>query len=265
MSNHNISQKRKSQKIVWITGASSGIGRETAKRLARDGWTVCASARSEDKLKSLSEECTKMPGVIMPFPCDVTDEDKVSKVIKTIEESVGQIDMVLLNAGTYISNSVEDFTAESFKKHVKVNLEGTVNCVAAILPYLLKRNEGHIAIVASVAGYRGLPRSISYGATKAALQNMAEALAIETLDKNIKIQIINPGFVKTPLTDKNDFYMPMLMEVEKAADKLVKGLYSNKFEITFPVAFAEILKFIGLLPHKLYIRLIYKITKGKLN
>ncbi len=248
-----------SQKTAWITGASSGIGAAAAKRLAADGWRVAITARSEDKLNALAAE----NDLLKAYAGDVTDLAQMKDIVRRIELDLGHIDLVILNAGTYKHDVMSAFSAENFAHHLDINLQGVANGLEAVLPPMLERQSGHIALVASVAGYRGLPRSLSYGATKAALINMAEALAIEMLDKGIKVQVINPGFIKTPLTDKNDFPMPMLMDVDEAADKLVKGLSSNKFEITFPWAFAFLLKLAGLLPDKLYFRLVKKATAGQ--
>ena len=195
----------------------------------------------------------------------MTKPKKIIETIEEIEQDLGPIDLAILNAGIYKGEHAENFTAANFKKHFDVNVLGVGNCIEPILQKFLNRRYGHIAITASVAGYRGLPNSISYSATKAALINMAESLAIELKDTAIKVQVICPGFVRTPLTDKNDFDMPMLMEVDKAAEKLVEGLRSNRFEIVFPWQFCWMLKFLQLLPHKLYIWLAYKLKQKKLS
>ena len=246
------------ERIVWITGASSGIGEATALELAKRGYKVAVSARSEDKLKSLAENKN-----IYAFPLDVTDPDKVYGVIKAIEISLGPIDIAVLNAGTYLPDSAQDFTSERFKKQYEVNVFGVANCIEPLLKRFYERDKGHIAITASVAGYRGLPSSLGYGSSKAALINLAEALAIECADTDIKIQVCCPGFVKTPLTEKNDFPMPMLMEVKEAAKKYADGLESDQFEINFPVLFSLILKTIGLLPNRAYISILNKAKKKR--
>ena len=240
-------------KIAWITGASTGIGAATAKRLAAEGWQVMATARSKDKLETLAAESN---GTIHAWPCDVTDPQGVNKTVKEIEDSYGPVDLAILNAGTYVPETAQSFTAENFDAHMKLNVSGVAYCLEAVLPAMLRRDAGQIAFVASVAGYRGLPRAMSYSPSKAAVIRLAESLAIECIGTGIKVQVVNPGFIKTPLTDKNDFYMPMLMDVDVAAGKLVKGLKSRKFEIIFPWAFAKFLKLIGLLPDRLYFRLV---------
>jgi NADP-dependent 3-hydroxy acid dehydrogenase YdfG len=241
-----------SRKIAWVTGASSGIGEATAIELAQNGWLVFITARREDVLKTISERHENL----IPMAGDITDLARMKLIVETIESKFGVINLAILNAGTYIADPIENFSAKNFKAQIDLNLTGTANCIEAIIPKFITRRSGHLAIVASVAGYRGLPKSLSYGPSKAALINMAEALAIEGKRHNIKIQLINPGFIKTPLTAKNDFPMPFLMDANDAAKVLVRELSSSRFEITFPKVFSYLLKFIGLLPSRLYIALL---------
>lgn len=250
MSHHNPSSR-----IAWITGASSGIGRATALRLAGDGWQVALTARSEDKLKEIAETNDKLH----VFAGDVTKPKKMTEIVEQIEKDLGPLHLVILNAGTYFPDSAEDLKAAAFKKIYEVNVFGAVNALEPALAKMKERGQGHIAIMASVAGYRGLPRSLAYGSSKAALNNFTEALAGELRGTGIKVQVINPGFVKTPLTDKNDFPMPMRIEVDEAAEKLVNGLNSSRFEINFPWLFCFLLKFFGrITPNKLYIWVLSK-------
>ncbi len=244
------------KKLAWVTGASSGIGEATVLELAKQGWRVAITARSEEKLEALSGK-----GDIHAFPGDVTEPEAMNKIVAQIEQDLGPIDLALLCAGTYFPDTVEDFEAAKLKKQYEVNVFGTMNALEPVLNKFKERDKGHIAIVSSVAGYRGLPRSLSYGSSKAALINFAEALAAETKSSGIKVQVICPGFVKTPLTDKNDFPMPMLMDVDKAAKKLVSGLNSNQFEIIFPWLFCMLTKVIGFLPNRAYISVIAKIKE----
>lgn len=251
----------RSEKTIWITGASSGIGAETALQLAHRKVHILVTARSVDKLKALADKAKDLPGTITPAPCDVTDQQAISELYMALEKQHGPIDLVLLNAGTYFGDSGVDFSAEKFKKTFDINVNGVAHCLEPVLKAFLERGKGHVAIVASVAGFRGLPKSVSYGPTKAALINMAEALYAELKPKGIKVQVINPGFIKTPLTDKNDFKMPMLMPVEDAAKALIKGLDSNAFEIIFPWPFVVIAKIIGMLPNKPYLWLVGKLER----
>ncbi len=244
------------RKLAWVTGASTGIGASTALALARDGWDVVLTARSKDKLEQMEKLSSEFKGRLIALPGDVTHKDGMKAAVDTIEKTYGPIDLAILNAGAYIPEDMNRFKSEDFISQIQLNLFGTVFCIEALLPYFINRHAGHIALVASVAGYRGLPRSIGYGASKAALIHLAEALAIMGHKYGIKVQVINPGFVKTPLTDKNDFPMPFLIDSGEAARRIVDGLKSNKFEITFPTRFAYLLKFIGLLPDRMYFAIV---------
>ncbi|HEY7610789.1 MAG TPA: SDR family NAD(P)-dependent oxidoreductase [Alphaproteobacteria bacterium] len=244
-------------KSAWITGASTGIGRELALALARRGVVVAASARSREGLESLAAEAGAATASgsarILPTPLDITDRAAVKAAAEAaIRVFRGPPDLAVLNAGTYLLMSAADFDAERFRAHVEVNLMGTVHVLEALLPAYLAARKGHIAIVSSVAGYRGLPTSAAYGATKAALINLAESLKYDLDRAGVKLQLVNPGFVKTPLTDKNEFTMPFLMPVEKAVERMIAGFASDRFEIAFPRRFTWQLKLLRLLPHGLY-------------
>jgi NAD(P)-dependent dehydrogenase (short-subunit alcohol dehydrogenase family) len=238
------------RKIAWVTGAGKGIGRAVAKRLADEGWTVAVSARTEKDLSDLAAECPD--GRIHPFPLDVTDLGKTEAVVAEIERALGTPDMVVFNAGTHIPVSADSFDVEPFRRLVETNLMGTVNGLGQIVPRFVERGHGHIAVVASVAGYRGLPSSAAYGATKAGLINMCEALKPELERHGVRISLINPGFVETPLTDKNDFPMPFLISVDEASAHIVRGLSSSRFETAFPRRFAFFMKLLRLLPDRLF-------------
>ena len=246
------------KRTVWITGASYGLGRSLATLMAQNGWRVAVSARSGEELEAFAKQSQKWSGTIFPAACDITDLASVKSALSKIEEELGPIDIAVLNAGTHAPIRARDFKSEAFQKLVDINLMGTVHCLDGVLPYFLKRQAGQIAVVSSVAGYRGLPTSSGYGMTKAGLINMVEALKPELDMENIKVQLVCPGFVRTPLTDKNDFEMPFLMEAEDAAKAFYKGLMSNRFEIVFPWQMGLIFKFIRMLPSKL----AFMITKG---
>ncbi len=235
-------------KTVWITGASYGLGRSLAVLMAQKGWHVAASARSAEDLLALADEARKWRGQISAFPCDITDADSVRVTVENIIDKIGSIDIAVLNAGTHIPVRAENLQAEAFQKLIDINLMGTVHCVEQVLKPMKECGFGQIALVSSVAGYRGLPTSSAYGLTKAGLVNMAEALKPELDLLNIKMQVICPGFVRTPLTDKNEFDMPFLMEPEAAAKAFYRGLMSGKFEIVFPWQMGIIFKFLRMLP-----------------
>ena len=249
--------------LVWITGASTGIGRALALRLAADGSTVLASARGEDKLAELAAEADRLAGDIVPIPLDVTDDLMVRTVYDNIVAAHGVPDLCVLNAGTYIPMDGAIFSADAFAKQIDINWMGVVRVLDAIVPGMVARKSGRIAVVGSVSGYRGLRTASAYGATKAALINMCEALHMELGDHGVKVQIVNPGFIETPLTDKNDFRMPALMPVDKAAKAFHDGLKSNRFEITFPKRFTWTVKFMRLLPYAIYLPLMSWVTKKR--
>lgn len=241
---------------IWITGASSGLGAAVARRLAAGGDRIVASARSGDKLDAIAAE----HGNIEPLPLDVTDRDAVARAVAELADGDGLPDVAILNAGTYVPMGAGNLDAGGFREQVEVNLFGVVHMLEALLPRYLDLGRGHIVLVASVAGYRGLPAAAAYGATKAALINLAEALRLECGPRGVKVQLVNPGFVKTPLTDRNQFRMPFLMPVEKAAERLARGLRSNRFEITFPKRFTWQMKLLRLLPYRLYFAIVGRVT-----
>ncbi len=241
-----------SAKIAWVTGASQGIGAALALKLAESGWNVAASARSEDQLVALARQAESLPGAIHAFPLDVTDEAAAAAVFADIGSRLGAVDLAILNAGTHQPIDGTRFAVAPVRKLVEVNLMGTVHCLAPVIQDFVARQAGRIAVVASVAGYRGLPTASGYGATKAALINMCEALRPELAEKNVILSCVTPGFVKTPLTDKNPFPMPFLITPETAAERIVRGLESNRFEITFPRRFTYILKILRMLPYAAY-------------
>ncbi len=236
-------------KTVWITGASTGIGREIALQLAAAGVTVAASARSADKLQALGAG-------IRAYPLDVTDRQAVSATVDRIEREVGPIDLAILAAGTYSPVDVAKFDAEIFEKAMAVNYMGVIQGLSALLPVMQQRRLGHVAWIASVAGYSGLPKAGAYGPSKAALINLAESLKPELERQGITVSVINPGFVETPLTQQNDFTMPFLMKAPDAARRTIAGLAEGRFEIAFPTRFVAILKFARVLPYWLYFSLI---------
>jgi len=246
-------------KIAWITGAGKGMGRAVALRLAREGWTVAASARTAEDLASLAAECP--PGQVHEFPLDVRDLASTEATVHLIERQLGKIDLAVLNAGTHIPMPAENFSVETFRHLVATNLMGTVNGLAQIIPKFIERKAGHIAVVASVAGYRGLPTAAAYGATKAGLINMCEALKPELERYGVRLTLINPGFVETPLTEKNDFPMPFLMPVDEAADRVIRGLKHADFEVAFPWRFAVLMKLLRLLPDRLFFMLTRRMVR----
>lgn len=243
--------------IVWITGASSGIGEALARELAARGFKVAVSARSEAPLWKLAEA---HPQRIFAFPADVSDAAAMAATAEKIEAHHGPIAAAVLNAGVYLPVDGLKPDIQLFRRSFEVNVMGTVHGLAALIPRMTARRAGRILIVSSVTGYGGLPTSAAYGATKAALINMAESLKFDLDKSGVSIGVVNPGFVKTPATDVNEFPMPFLMPVEAAARRLADGLFSKRFEITFPRRFTYMLKLLQLLPYPLYFALVRRMT-----
>ncbi|MFK7942937.1 MAG: SDR family NAD(P)-dependent oxidoreductase [Paracoccaceae bacterium] len=243
---------------VWITGASGGIGRAVALNMASRGWRVYATARGAEKLEELAAEVAAFKGEIIPVPGDVTKLEDMRAAMAQIEAN-GPLALAIMNAGIYKPMRARTFSAKDAAQTFDVNLTGVANGLEPVLAHMIGRGDGHIALVASVAGYRGLPNAAAYSATKAGLIAMAEALAMDLVDLGVRISVINPGFVETEATSVNEFEMPMLMQPEEAAQKIVEGLGKPGFEIRFPWQFAAFLRAVGLLPNRAYIWAVRKV------
>jgi NAD(P)-dependent dehydrogenase (short-subunit alcohol dehydrogenase family) len=237
--------------VALITGASSGIGRALAIRLAAAGWTVIACAPPAPELEETAAADTARR--IHAWPLDVTDPAAVNSAVAEVEARLGAIALGVLNAGAYRPVSAGSFDPADFRALIELNLMGVVNCLAALLPVMRPRKMGQIAITASVAGYRGSPTASAYGMTKAGLINMAESLAPELAREGICLQIVNPGFVATPLTAPIPFPMPFIMSSEAAAQAYYRGLLGGRFEIAFPWRLVWRLKIYRCLPYFLTI------------
>lgn len=236
------------RRVAWVTGAGKGIGRAVARRLADEGWLVAASARTAADLDSLAAE---RPGRITAFQLDVTNEAACAEIAARIERSLGPVDLAVLNAGSYFPTNATDFSVANFRKTVDLNLMGLVNCMGPIAPGMVARRSGHIALMGSQTAFVGLPTAASYGATKAAINNLAEAFYPDFERFGVTITVINPGFVKTPLTDRNTFPMPFLVPVEEAAELIVSGLRKRKFAINFPFGMVASIRLLALFPQGL--------------
>ena len=234
-----------------MTGASSGIGRELALRLARRGVQVAVSARSVDKLQALAREC---PGVL-PIAVDVTDRAAVVRAHDEIRAAFTSIDLAVLNAGVWHPFKAVDYDADKAHASMAVNYGGIVNALEPLVPAMIGDGKGHLALVASVAGYRGLPQAAAYAPSKAAVISLAEVLRLELAGHGIKVQLVNPGFVETPMTAVNDFEMPYILEAGEAAERIIAGLRRDRFEVAFPWQLATGLKLMAALPYGLYFRL----------
>jgi len=245
-------------KNIWITGASSGIGKALTLKFAEEGWQVAISARRENLLNELSE----LNKNISSFPLDVNNKDKCKETFEQIIKKYQNIDICFFCTGTWDPKKEKDIDIEQIEHVMKVNFFGTLNCIKAVEQYFKDKKSGHISIVSSVAGYRGLPNSTGYGASKAALNNLAESLYFDFGRKNVRVSLVSPGFIKTPMTDKNEFKMPFLKTPEFAAEKIYNGLVNGtSFEIDFPKELTLILKLLKILPNRLYLYIIKKLTK----
>lgn len=233
-------------RVAWVTGAGTGIGRALARRLAESGWIVAASARTARDLNSLAAEVL---GRITSFQLDVTDEKACAATAAAIEASLGPIDLAVFNAGSYFPTTAEDFSVANFRRTVDVNLMGEINCMGPIVPSMIARRSGHIVLMSSLTGYVGLPTAASYGATKAALISVAQAFKPDFERFGVTISVINPGFVKTPLTDKNTFPMPFLIGTDEAIDHIMRGIESRRFEIAFPWQMSAAVRLLAWLPN----------------
>ena len=244
---------------VWITGGGSGIGRSLALTLAGQGRRVVISGRNRQRLEAVA---VQSPGTaILPMTLDVTNADALPERVREIEATVGPIELAFLNAGDYTPMTLDGFDGDLFRRLMEVNYLGVVNCLQALLPVMLPRRRGQILISASLSGYRGLPRAAPYGASKAALINLAESLRAELHREGIRLRLINPGFVRSELTDKNDFHMPFLIDPEQAAREILKRLPKDSFEISFPTPFAYIMKLMRCLPYRLYFRFMQRLIQ----
>ena len=239
---------------VWLVGASSGIGEATARALAARGARVALTSRRREVLEKLAGPAD------LVVPADVTDRDSLAAAFDQVREAFGAIDLAIVNAGTHRPVRAWRLDAADAEALVRVNLVGSINACALLAPYFAERAAGHLALTASVAGYGGLPTGLVYGATKAALINFAETLYLDLAPKGVAVHLINPGFVKTPLTDLNEFQMPALIGSDEAAREILAGLERGEFEIHFPKRFTRAMKFLRLLPYRWYFPLVHRIT-----
>jgi len=245
---------------VWLVGASSGIGAALAAQLLGRGAWVALSARRAQPLADLAAGASQ--GRALVAPMDVTDPASVAAAHARVLAHWGGIDLTIWVAGTYAPMGAAQFDPDAARATVRVNLEGVLNGLAVLLPALRRDRSGGIAIVSSVAGYRGLPRSLVYGPTKAALINLAESLYLDLHPLGVGVYLIDPGFVRTALTELNDFRMPALISAHDAARGILDGLAAGRFEIHFPGRFTWVMKALRVLPVRLYFALVRRITRS---
>jgi NAD(P)-dependent dehydrogenase (short-subunit alcohol dehydrogenase family) len=245
------------QKKIWITGASSGIGKALALKFAKENWKVAISARRKKLLDQIAENEN-----ISSFPLDVTDDSKVQEVVSNILNEFKDIDLCVFCSGAYDPKLEQEINKQQIRKIMDINFFGVLNCIKAVENYFKNKKGGQISIVSSVAAYRGLPNSSGYGPSKAALTNLTESLYFDFKKYNVRISLISPGFIKTPLTSQNTFNMPFIKSPEFAANKMYDGLTKGgAFEIHFPKELTLFLKFLRILPYRAYLFLINKFVK----
>jgi short-subunit dehydrogenase len=235
-------------KRYWLVGASHGLGAALAHKLSRSGAEVVLSARSEDKLKKLVEE---LPGKASYQTIDVSDNDSVIAA----REAVGDVDGVVYLAGVYWPFGAKEWNADQANAMADVNFTGLMRVMGQVVPGMVDRDRGHIVITSSLTGFRGLPNSIGYTASKAATMSLAECMHADLRKTGVDVQVINPGFIRTQLTDKNDFKMPFLMETDEAAQHVIDHMRTDEFKKNFPYMFSLLFRFSQFLPDWLYYRI----------
>jgi NADP-dependent 3-hydroxy acid dehydrogenase YdfG len=244
---------------VWLVGASSGIGLACAKAMQAAGAHVIVSARDLGTLSEWAEVCKTKGLPVALMSLDVTDALQVKYVARQVAAS-GPLDLVLYCAGHYRAQRATAFDLNDMLRHQDVNYNGLLRVLDAVLPIFLQQGHGHISLVSSVAGWRGLPNGLAYGPTKAAMTHLAETLYMDLQDKGIGVSVINPGFVATPLTAQNNFQMPALISPEEAAKAMLAGWAEGLFDIHFPKRFTSWLKLMRLLPYRVYFALVRRFT-----
>ena len=243
-------------RVVWLIGASTGIGRATAELLHVRGAKVVVSARNAVAIQAFERAHAGSLGLAL----DATDRDAMRQAAQRIVAEFGRIDLAIYCAGYYKAMRATDFDLDEALQHERVNFVGALHMLDAVLPVLLKQQAGHLSVISSVAGYRGLPNSLAYGPTKAALINLAQTLYLDLQPLGIGCSVINPGFVETPLTAKNEFTMPALITPEQAAQEMLQGWAAGRFEIHFPKRFTLWLKALRHVSDAFYFKAIRRVT-----
>jgi len=249
--------------VAWITGASTGIGRALALELAAQGYTVAVTARDEERLATLAKESVRGPGRILPFACDVTDGPGMRRTVAAIEAEAGPIVLAVFNAGIYHPTRGERLEPLNVINTFDINLFGVIHGLAPVADRMRRHNRGQVVLVGSASCYFGWPSAAAYGASKAALNNLAEALKHDFDKMNIRLQVINPGFIDTPLTARNHFAMPALMPIDSATQCMMRAIRSGGFETSFPWRFTLSMKLLRMLPFSLRYRIIHRLTGWK--
>jgi NAD(P)-dependent dehydrogenase (short-subunit alcohol dehydrogenase family) len=244
-------------RVVWVVGASSGIGRATASALHAAGAVVTVSARNAAALDAFVREHPGSEAVAL----DVGRPESMAPALQQVMQRRQRLDLVVYSAGHYRPMQAQSFSRDEALRHLEVNFIGALNLLEVALPVLLRQGHGHISLVASVAGYRGLPQALAYGPAKAALQHLADTLYLDLSPRGIGVSVINPGFVDTPLTAGNRFRMPALITPQQAARFMLRGWACGRYEIHYPWRFTLWLKLLRLLPHAWYASAVRLVTR----
>ena len=244
---------------IWIIGASSGIGEACTQAFIKAGAKVALSSRRAERLNAIAQSAE--PGQALVFPLDVTQHEQLIAAYQGILEAWGGMDLLLFVSGVYTPLRADNFEFEVAQKTIDANLLGPMRAVSIVLPNMLKKHAGHIAIVGSVAGYSGLPKALAYGPSKAAIINFCENLYYDLLPTGVSVHMISPGFVATEATAKNDFEMPALISAEEAASEILTGIQRGEFDIHFPKRFTRFLKFLRILPYPFYFWIVRRFVK----
>jgi short-subunit dehydrogenase len=241
-----------SNKNILITGASSGIGYQLTKDLAKEGANLVLLARRKNILDNLAKELKPFNRKIITAYCDVTSKESVKEAFGFVKEEFGDIDIAILNSGVSHRLSIEEYNSTFIDEVFSVNMFGIVNCLDEIVPVFIEKKEGYIVGVTSLAETRGFPLSAAYCSSKAGASIFLESIRIELKKYNVKVINVKPGFVKTPMTDKNEFWMPFLMNVESASKIILKGIKKEKKIVQFPLPTVLGAKLLRLLPNSLF-------------
>lgn len=244
-------------RVAWLVGASTGIGAATALALHDLGAKVIVSARGQAALQQL---CQQREG-IHPLPLDVTDASSIQQAAAQIQQIHGTVDLVLYCAGHYKAMTTAQFDVDEHKRHLAVNYEGALHTLSIVLPIFQAQGHGHLSLVSSVAGFRGLPQSLAYGPTKAALTHLAEVLYLDLHPRGLGVSVIHPGFVQTPLTAQNEFSMPALISPDEAAREMIAGWHKGEFDIHFPKRFTRWMQLLRLLPPRACFAAVRRVTQ----
>ena len=249
--------------VVWVTGASSGIGEALVSPLVRRGARVAVSARRADRLETLASGWRDRGADVRAYPLDVTDRAATHATVAAIEQAFGGIDVAILNAGGHIAPAIAPFDAQQYVDNLTLNVFSVIYGIEAVLPGMLARGRGHIVGISSLAGYRAVPTAGAYGGSKAAVSYMLDAIRFDLEPRGVLVTSVTPGFVKTPLTDRNRYRMPFLMQVAPAAEQIVAGIERGRREIHFPKPFSWTLKLLRVLPYPIYQRIIRRVTADR--